>query len=117
MEKRKLVIEKEDKWICRSPGSVVSWMKACHKAAELEFIYPWQRHLKQAKRLLGKYSATQIKVAIRQCAEYAQHPFTLKFVERQLRVGTNLATLEKERIAAIPLPEEEPQYGPERLLR
>ena len=67
---------------------LVSWLKECHENAELQFIEPYKRHLKQAKKLVDSYGHDDLIRATKRAAQLAKHPFSFKFVEKILNDDT-----------------------------
>lgn len=67
-----------------SAGKLVGYMEYCHKEVKLTFILPFNRHLRQARKLVKVSSPYALVRAVKLASLVAQHPYTLKFVEKIL---------------------------------
>ena len=63
---------------------LVSWLEECHQVAELQFIEPWKRHLRSAKRLVEEYGHDDLIRAVKRASQVSRYPFTFKFVKKVL---------------------------------
>ena len=62
----------------------MGYMEYCHKEVALDFIQPFNRHLRQARKLVKVSSPYALVRAVKLASLVAQYPFTLKFVEKVL---------------------------------
>lgn len=63
-----------------TPGKLVSWLKECHEKAGLEFLEPWGRHLRPAKKLMAQCGHDDLIRAVKKASQLARHSFTFRFV-------------------------------------
>jgi len=63
---------------------LVSWLKECHEKAGLQFMEPFARHLRQAKKLVDSCGHDDLIRATKRASQLSKHPFTFRFVEEIL---------------------------------
>ena len=67
-----------------SPGKLVGYMEHCHRKVGLTFTQPFNRHLRQARKLVKDSDPHALVRAVKFASLVAQHPFSLKFVKKVL---------------------------------
>lgn len=68
-----------------TPGKLVGYMQYCHEDVKLKFIQPFNRHLRQAKKLIENSDPQALVRAVKQASIVAKHPFTFMFVGKVLQ--------------------------------
>ena len=63
---------------------LVSWLKECHQVAGLEFIEPWGRHLRSAKKLVEEHGHDDLIRAVKRASQISRFSYTFRFVGRIL---------------------------------
>lgn len=68
---------------------LVSWLKECHIQAGLQFMEPFSRHTRQAKKLVDNHDEEDLIKAVKRASQLSKHSFTFKFVEKILNENSD----------------------------